>query len=220
MMSLLEKAGLVSRVEDVSQEAGAQDTSHEAMATEPSNLGDTLPVAADVAALSPGLSLDQVYENAGVPASPYPAERLLRLLEGLKAMDDGLRRQTIQAIDAADDTWTIQDPISDATHKVHAMNEHAAALRAGVSASQAETEAQLGAIRARQEDALKTIRQQISDLEALMAREIARGAQECAALEADHQTRRHAAERDLEQLSRTSADMQALIHQFGLSNGQ
>ncbi len=220
MMSLLEKAGLVSRVEDVSQEAGAQDTSHEAMATEPSNLGDTLPVAADVAALSPGLSLDQVYENAGVPASPYPAERLLRLLEGLKAMDDGLRRQTIQAIDAADDTWTIQDPISDATHKVRAMNEHAAALRAGVSASQAETEAQLGAIRARQEDALKTIRQQISDLEALMAREIARGAQECAALEADHQTRRHAAERDLEQLSRTSADMQALIHQFGLANGQ
>lgn len=219
-MSLLEKAGLVSRVEDVSQEAGAQDTSHEAMATEPSNLGDTLPVAADVAALSPGLSLDQVYENAGVPASPYPAERLLRLLEGLKAMDDGLRRQTIQAIDAADDTWTIQDPISDATHKVRAMNEHAAALRAGVSASQAETEAQLGAIRARQEDALKTIRQQISDLEALMAREIARGAQECAALEADHQTRRHAAERDLEQLSRTSADMQALIHQFGLANGQ
>lgn len=219
-MSLLEKAGLVSRVEDVSQEAGAQDTSHEAMATEPSNLGDTLPVAADAAALSPGLSLDQVYENAGVPASPYPAERLLRLLEGLKAMDDGLRRQTIQAIDAADDTWTIQDPISDATHKVRAMNEHAAALRAGVSASQAETEAQLGAIRARQEDALKTIRQQISDLEALMAREIARGAQECAALEADHQTRRHAAERDLEQLSRTSADMQALIHQFGLANGQ
>lgn len=220
MMSLLEKAGLVSRVEDVSHEAGAQDTSHEAMATEPSNLGDTLPVAADAAALSPGLSLDQVYENAGVPASPYPAERLLRLLEGLKAMDDGLRRQTIQAIDAADDTWTIQDPISDATHKVRAMNEHAAALRAGVSASQAETEAQLGAIRARQEDALKTIRQQISDLEALMAREIARGAQECAALEADHQTRRHAAERDLEQLSRTSADMQALIHQFGLANGQ
>ncbi len=220
MMSLLEKAGLVSRVEDVSQEAGAQDTSHEAMATEPSNLGDTLPVAADAAALSPGLSLDQVYENAGVPASPYPAERLLRLLEGLKAMDDGLRRQTIQAIDAADDTWTIQDPISDATHKVRAMSEHAAALRAGVSASQAETEAQLGAIRARQEDALKTIRQQISDLEALMAREIARGAQECAALEADHQTRRHAAERDLEQLSRTSADMQALIHQFGLANGQ
>lgn len=219
-MSLLEKAGLVSRVEDVSHEAGAHAPLHEATAPEPSELGGTVPVASDGAALSPGLSLDQVYENAGVPASPYPAERLLRLLDGLKAMDDGLRRQTIEAIDAADDTWTIQDPISDATHKVRAMSEHAAALRAGVSASQSETEAQLGVIRARQEEALKTIRQQISDLEALMAREIARGAQECAALEADHQARRHAAERDLEQLSRTSADMQGLIHQFGLANGQ
>lgn len=219
MMGLLEKAGLVSRVEDGEAPPQAEGLVADVMGTPPSADAGLAP-GSSAAPLDAGLTLEQVYQNAGVPPSPYPAERLLRLLDGLKAMDDSLRRQTIQAIDAADDTWTIQDPISDAGHKVRAIGEHAAALRAGVAAAQSETEAHLATVRARQDEALNTIKQQIADLEALMAREAARGAQECAALEADLQARRHAAERDLAQLSRSAGELQGLIHQFGLVNGQ
>jgi hypothetical protein len=218
-MGLLEKAGLVSRVEDSETLPASADRAVDMMEGPPS-VDTGLALSSPAAPLDPGLTLDQVYQNAGVPPSPYPAERLLRLLDGLKAMDDSLRRQTIQAIDAADDTWTIQDPISDAGHKVRAIGEHAAALRAGVAAAQSETEAHLATVRARQDEALNTIKQQIADLEALMAREVARGAQECAALESDLQARRHAAERDLTELSRSAGELQGLIHQFGLVNGQ
>jgi hypothetical protein len=215
MMGFLEKAGLVSRVEGGEPLPQFDGLTADVGASDLGGAPGEAPVAVDA-----GLSLEQVYQNAGVPPSPYPAERLLRLLDGLKAMDDILRRQTIQAIDAADDSWTIQDPINDAGHKVRAIGEHVTALRAGVAASQSETEAQLATIRARQDETLNTIKQQISDLEALMAREVARAAQECAALEADLQNRRHDVERDLAQLTKSSGELQGLINQFGLVSGQ
>jgi hypothetical protein len=62
-----------------------------------------------------------IFAAAGVPDSPYPAEKLLRLLDGLRAMDAGTRKAAVLAMDAADDNWQIGDCLRDADLKISAL---------------------------------------------------------------------------------------------------
>lgn len=215
MLNLLEKAGLVRRVDDGggSDEPSPSHVAADAAAAEVPHLAElpALPVEPGV-----GLSLEQIYAAASVPSCAYPAERLLRLLEGLKAMDEGLRRQTIQAIDSADDSWTIEDPKRDAAAKVAALERHAASLRAGLAQAEKDTQERLQALIQRQEGTVAEIRRQIADLEGLLAREIARGAQEQAALDAALQSQREAANHEIGNLSRAAAALTGLIAQFAI----
>jgi hypothetical protein len=206
MMDLLEKAGLVRRVGDAET---PMDEPVDMPAPEP------LPEAAAPLVDTAGMTLEQVYAAAGVPACAYPAERLLRLLDGLKAMDEATRRQTIQAIDAADDSWTLDDPKRDAQAKVAAIEAHSASIRSGVAQAEQEAQAQLRAQMQAQETSVAEIRRQISELEGLLAREIARGAQENAALEASLQATRESANRELTQLARSAGALTGLIAQLG-----
>jgi hypothetical protein len=161
-----------------------------------------------------GLSLEQIYAQAGVAAANYPAERFLRLLDGLKAMDEAIRRQVIAAMDAADDTWTITDPLHDASLKIVAIEAHAATLRAGFTQAEQETQIAVAGVQQRQETSVSEIKRQITELEGLLAREIARGAQENAALGAALQSKKEGAERELVQLMRSAGEFQALLDQF------
>jgi hypothetical protein len=223
MMNLLERAGLVQR-ED---EAPAQDPLPQVPVAETSPLpASNLPSWLDPdgrgasagsdrpLADATGMSLEQIYEQAGVSASTYPAERFLRLLDGLKAMDEAIRRQVIAAMDAADDTWTIADPLHDASLKIAAIDAHAANLRAGLGVAEQEAQTAVSGVQQRQESAVSEIRKQITDLEGLLARELARGAQESAALEAAFQSKKESAQRELEQLARSAGEFQALVAQF------
>lgn len=221
MMNLLERAGLVRREgEAFDSEAGPAsgdlgDAAHVASQAPPRSSEHGAPPANEgpVADVS-GLSLAQIYAQAGVAAASYPAERLLRLLDGLKAMEEGTRRQAIAAMDAADDTWTIADPLHDASLKVVAIEAHAATLRAGVTQAEQDTQMALGAVQQRQDTSVAEIKRQITELEGLLARELARGAQESAALAAALQSRREAALRELESLMRTVGEFRALVSQF------
>jgi hypothetical protein len=221
MLDLLERAGLVQRVggaEDVSAGLPAAEHSPDAIAAAVPPAPRAVPAPATPAPAaqdSTGLSLEQVFAAAGVPVCAYPAERLLRLLDGLKAMDEPMRRQTIQAIDAADDSWTIEDPMRDAAAKVASIERHASTIRAGVAQAEQETQARLRELAQRQESSVTEIRRQIADLEGLLAREIARGAQENAALEAALVAQRESANRELAELSRAAAAFATLITQFG-----
>lgn len=213
MLDLLERAGLVSRVEGAEADhSNARAPAGESPVTESIGVETAPPVE-----LTTGMSLEQVYAAAGVPPCAYPAERLLRLIDGLKAMDEGTRRQTIQAIDAADDTWSIDDPKRDAAAKVAAIERHASSIRAGVTQEHQETQARLQEVTQRQESTVGEIRRQIADLEGLLAREIARGAQETAALDAALQSRRESANRELANLARTAQAFTGLIAQFDIN---
>lgn len=217
MMDLLERTGLVRRVGAPAQEepaaakaegeGAAQDA---AKAAEVASAGVAPPLEQ-----STGVTLAQIYAAAGVPPCAYPAERLLRLIDGLKAMDEATRRQTIQALDAADDSWSLEDPQRDAAAKVAAIERHAAVIRAGVAQTEQQTQAQLNELARRQESSVAEIRRQVTDLEGLLAREIARGAQEGAGLEAALQASRESANRELDNLSRATSALTGLIAQLG-----
>lgn len=216
MMNLLEKAGLVRRDEDPAD----RDAEAGFSATAPMAQDDAEPAPAAAAepvqsiAESTAMSLDEVYAAAGVPPSPYPAERLIRLMDGLKEMSDDMRRRTIEAIDAADDSWTIADPLRDARAKIAAIDQHLGTIRAGVAQAENEANARLAAARERNEGGIADIRRQIAELEGLLAREVARGAQELAAIEQALRSGKEGANREIDGLSRAAGTLQGLISQF------
>ncbi|MBL8360256.1 MAG: methyl-accepting chemotaxis protein [Rubrivivax sp.] len=217
MFDLLEKAGLVRRLGETpgADTALPEEPAAEAYApAEPEVAMEPAGAAAPVEAAAPGLTLEQIYAAAGVPPSPYPAERLLRLIDGLKAMDEATRLTTIRAIDAADDSWSIDDPRRDAAAKVAALERHASGVRAALARAEQDTQARREQLAQQQERTLADIRRQIADLEGLLAREIARGTQEHASLEAALHMQREAANQELATLTRTTATLNGLIAQF------
>jgi hypothetical protein len=208
IVNFLEKAGLVKIDEPVTPEA-EQPTGIEPVPATPAAtvpIGDGTP-----------LNLDEIYANEGVDASIYPAERLLRLIDGLSAMDSGTRLMAIRAMDAADESWTIDDPLADAASKVQALAKYSQRLQSNLQKVEQETRGRLDAVAARQEKVLGDIRKQMAELEALVAREQARAAEETAAQEASLQATRDQTARELAQLAQASQRLQGLAAQFGAS---
>lgn len=88
-----------------------------------------------------GMSTEDIYALANVPAVAYPAEQLLRVIAGLASMPDHVRAQTLKALDEADDSWTMGDVQKDAKNKIEALREAAGK----VSEALAQKEAALAA---------------------------------------------------------------------------
>jgi hypothetical protein len=221
MMSLLERAGLVRQDEEegIDTRADSGETAEElppeaAVAGGAAVPSPSHPADAGAPPSAGGLTLEQIYATAQVPACTYPAERLLRLVNGLNAMDPAMRRQTIQAIDAADESWTIDDPLRDAAAKVAAIEGHASALRGGLGQAEQQAQARMTELRQKLDASVAEIRRQISDLEGLLSREITRGAQEAAALEGALQSQKEATSRELDGLARAAGELQGLVAQF------
>jgi len=239
MLDFLERAGLVTRDNPLAQTAPevslappADAAALEPMTLTPITPPASLPPLADVAiavdanagasaaAAAPSavsLDLDSLYASAGVPAAQYPAERLLRLMDGLSAMDEATRLMAIKAMDAADESWTIADPLRDAAAKVAALAAHGETLRLELQQFEAQTQTRLDSVLARQDTVVGDIRKQISELEALAARELARAEQETAAQQTSLQAARNQTAAELAAIAQTSTRLQSLSSQFGTS---
>jgi len=218
MLDFLEKAGLVKKdpVTEPSP-AVARDTGDSAPDSDPAApVANTMPVVA----AGPGvpLNLDEIYANGRIAPSLYPAERLLRLVDGLSAMDEATRLMAIKAMDAADESWSIEDPLADAAAKVKALAAYAEQRQLNLQALEAESQTRLEAVAARQEKVVGDIRKQISELEALASRELTRAAQETATQEATLKAAQDQTARELDEISRISQQLQGLAVQFGNPN--
>lgn len=216
VLDFLEKAGLVKQ--DASSN-GPADTSMTS-ATTTSFTPATLEVNSSSPSGASTLNLVEVYANAGVPASVYPAERLLRLVDGLSAMDEATRNLAIKAMDEADESWTIADPLKDASIKLQVLATYGASIQADLQQFEAETQKRLADIRTRQELRVGEINKQMSELESLLAREIARGDEECAKQEANLAVTREQSTRELGNIAYSISALQRLGTQFGDSTGQ
>ena len=235
MLDFLERAGLVTR--DSPAESASPDLpatpAADASALEPMTLTPVAATASVAVADAPSdgagnapspaaisaapLDLDTLYANAGIAPAQYPAERLLRLLDGLSTMDQATRLMAIKAMDAADESWTIADPLGDAAAKVAALAAHGDDLQRKLQQLEAQTQNQLDSVLSRQEKVVGDIHKQISELEALVARELARTEQETAAKQASLQAARDQTAAELAAIAQTSARLQSLATQFGAS---
>lgn len=189
LLNLLAKANLVELSDEEKVESGIEnldmpssDQSDVPPAPpEPPPLQNVFPPGSPIIENRP---IEDIYAAAGLPQSPFPAEKLLRLLEGLRTMDAATRKAAVQAMDAADDNWQISDCIDDAKRKVDTLNSYKQLLDAQLQTAEQQSVAQVEDIRSGLEKSTSEIRKQISELEKLLEREISKSAQQTTAIEA------------------------------------
>lgn len=123
--------------------------------------------------ISEGADFASIYAAAGTPEVAYPAEKLLRVLDGLKAMDAVTRKTAVVAMDSADEEWTVADAVLDAERKIQALANHTHTLESQVQALDAESASE----KARRDEyllqATETIRAKIMELETTLQQETA-----------------------------------------------
>lgn len=227
LLRALEKVGLVEMDGRGNADGAAAGSAAPAIETvEGGDVGDaaswnqlrgeaTAPVAdagpaSGATAPTPGRPLDDIYSEAGITPSPFPAEKLLRIMDGLAALDPASRRAAVLALDAADEAWTIDDALLDAERKQRALQGAAAALQEQARAVLEQAREDIQARHLAQQEAVARIRQQIADLEGLMEREVARASEEKAALQADARASREACDRECARFAEEEQRLTAL----------
>jgi hypothetical protein len=202
-LKALKKVGLIDVDEAADATAVAGDASPPpvAAASAPQTAPVSAPIEAASAEIVESIPLEQIYADGQVPPCPYPAEKLLKVLGGLKAMDVATRRAAVAAMDAADDSWRIEDVLLDAECKIKALETRKKMLAAQAQAADTEAAARISEREAQQQQALDNVRKQIADLQALMEREVAKAAADKAAAQAKAQSTRGAGTRETVRLN-------------------
>jgi hypothetical protein len=208
ILNLLAKAKLVELSDDERPAVPAPPAASAAAATEPvaqrpaEPVAAPLPAAGDLPSLAEACadveseSFADIFADAAIPPSPYPAEKLLRLLDGLRAMDAVTRKAAVLAMDAADDNWQIDDCLRDAELKIAALEEHKSRLAAQMESRERQSAGIVEQIRLTLDEATAAIRQQISELDQLREREVTRAAQETTSVEAGLRAARESVARE------------------------
>jgi hypothetical protein len=177
------------------------------------------PVAEPTVAVASGPIVEQrqfdaIYAEGQVAASPFPAEKLLRILDGLAALDPPARKAAVLALDAADEAWTLDDALLDAERKVRALDLAKRALENQARSELEHARAAIEEREQRQQEAVARIRQQIADLEGLLEREVARATEEKSALQEAARAAKDACQRESARYDAEAARLKRLAEIF------
>ena len=172
------------------------------------------PAAPYDSGVGEGRDLSTIYGEMRVPASPFPAEKLLKLLDGLRAMDMNTRKAAVLAMDAADETWTIEDAILDARRKMDALERAKMRIRSTVQSTEENAKRELEEAAKYQEEATSTIRKQIADLELMLQKELEQIASQRAAIQAKVEADRAAAAREEKRFDEAIARLNEIAKTF------
>lgn len=215
LMDLLARAKLVELSADERQAAAEMAAEPAAdLAAAPKEESSPLPLSATELEVTEGKAFDEVFAAAGVPLSPFPAEKLLRLLDGLRAMDGATRKTAVLAMDAADDNWQITDCITDAQQKIAALGSYKRHLAAQLQGGEQQAATTMADTRAKLETATAAIRQQIAELEQLLERTITQSAQETTSIEAGLRATRESVAREVRRMDAEIERLREIPAQF------
>jgi hypothetical protein len=164
--------------------------------------------------------ISEIYTEANIPTSPFPAEKLLKLLDGLKAMDIATRKAAVLAMDAADDSWVIDDSINDALYKTDALNKYKLQLTAQLQLAEKQAVDSAEEVKTKQEDTTKDIRQQISELEQLLERVVTQSAQDVTTIEATIRSTREQIGKESRRIDTEIGRLQEISAQFQKTTGE
>lgn len=117
------------------------------------------PSANGIGAIAEVEGFDSIYSAAQVPSSPYSAEKLLRVLDGLKAMPAPTRKAAVLAMDAADEEWSVADAVLDAQRKTKALAARIQQLSSDLQTIQTNAQAE----KQKRDDFLNRAREQIME---------------------------------------------------------
>lgn len=207
----LEKVGLVE----------AEQTPAEPVYVEPA--GDVPPPEAESEApaiavpsgpIQEQRAFEAIYAEGNVATAPFSAEKLLKILEGLAALEPASRKAAVLALDASDDAWTIDDALLDAERKIKALELARRQVEEQARAALEEARTAVEAREAKQQDAVTRIRQQIADLEGLLEREVTRATEEKAALHDGARAAKDACTRECTRLDAEAHRLRRLAEVF------
>jgi hypothetical protein len=173
---------------------------------------EVLPAAA--CAVEEQRSLEALYHEQAVPPSPFPAEKLLKLLDGLRAMEPAVRKAAIQAMDAADDAWTVDDAVLDAQRKIGALQQAQAYLAQQTASAQAHAQQELQQRDHQHQTAVEAVKRQIAELEALREREVEKAAADRAAIQTKAKAVEEASLRETARLEAELTRLRQIIEIF------
>jgi hypothetical protein len=152
------------------------------------------------AQLQLGLPFEEIYRRLGVPRSPYTAEMLLRVVEGLRALPAAQALAAVEAMDAADDRWAVVDVISDADQKARALVTLRDEMQGAIASAEQLHASTSQAIDTALLAAETEISKQIAELEALRKEARQTGATERAAALSDLEATRQACAAEADRL--------------------
>jgi len=217
LLDLLARAKLVELSEDERQadaEAAIEPAGGTPAMPEPPAPPPAPPMSPSELQVAEGKAFDAIYAAAGVSPSPFPAEKLLRLLDGLRAMDGATRKSAVLAMDAADDNWQISDCVTDAQQKITALGGFKNHLAAQLRGSEQQAAAKISDSRTEMDAATAAIRQQIAELEQLLQRKISQSAQETTGIEAGLRTMRESVAREVRRMDAEIERLREIPLQF------
>jgi hypothetical protein len=162
-----------------------------------------------------GRPFDELYREAGVPASPYPVEKLLTVLTGLAAMPEAQIRMCVTAMDAADESWTIEDPVTDARNKIDALKNEKARLAEVVAQVDAQGKADIVAADTELAETAASIKAQIDALQAQLHEKMDSTSAAKSAIDASVRAAREAAARESLRLDSEVGRLNRIPNTFG-----
>ena len=219
LWNLLVKANLVELSDEEKAEAGIENTETsqaevEVVPPAPQEPAPPQSLPQSGGEMPESRPVEDIYAAAGLAESPFPAEKLLRLLDGLRTMDAATRKAAVQAMDAADDNWQISDCIDDAERKIAVLTGYKQQVVSQVQATEQQAVARIAEIRSGLESASSEIRKQIAELEQLLERETTKSAQETTGIEAGVRAARETAGRESRRIDTEIERLREIPAQF------
>jgi len=212
-MRALQKAGLVDLVEEPSAEIALEPAPVELEAAAELQ-AEPAPVA-PIGELIEQRPFEQIYAEQALPPSAFSAEKLLKIFDGLAALDPISRKTAVTALDAADDAWSVDDALLDAERKVRALGLARVQIEGHARAALDLAKREVDEREARQLDAVTRVRAQIADLTALLEREVTRATEEKAALHAGARATKESCLREVARLDQEALRLKTIAQIFG-----
>lgn len=170
--------------------------------------------ASEVVGVEEGLAFADIYGRQGVVEAQFPIERLLKLVEGLRALDPTTRRAAITAMDVADETWSMDDVLADADAKMAALRGHQRQMQGAADGVVQANRERVAALESSRDGRLTELRQQIAALEAQIQEAVGSTAADVAKLQSESESNKAALLRETQRIDAHILNLEELVAQF------
>jgi hypothetical protein len=164
-------------------------------ATESQTPIDIPPVSKSSQSSAMAMDADEVFSSAGVADGPNSSQRLLKIIAGLTMFPREQQILMVRAMDAADETWSEKDVMSDARRRQSVLRSHLQAIDSERRTKVETIAARVEKTQADQKRRLDDIDGQISELQKLRQEAVATTASALAEFEMDRKQTEEGAEK-------------------------
>ena len=161
-----------------------------------------------------GLSFVDIYARQNVAEASFPVERLLKLVEGLRALDPTTRRAAIMAMDVADETWSMEQVLADADAKMAALRGHQRQMQGAADGVVQAIRERVAALESSRDPRLPEPRHQFSAPEEQTRDAIASRSADVAKLQSESESNKAALLRETQRIDAHILNLQELAAQF------